>query len=69
MFYLFDVTYWDTISCEEAAERGFVHANDYGKAAMELVDAFGEDYIVSLNLKELEAEDIIYENEINEALN
>ena len=53
MFYKYKVTYWDSYSFEEMTDEGLVHAKNYGKAAMKVLDDYGEDSVIDMYLMEL----------------
>lgn len=54
MFYKYKVTYWDSHNFEEAFDEGLVYAKNYGKAAIKVVDDYGENCVVDIYLMELE---------------
>ena len=53
MFYKYKVTYWDGYNFEEKIDEGLVHAKNYGKAAMKILNDYGEDSVVDMYLMEL----------------
>ena len=54
MFYKYKVTYWDAHNTEEATDQGLVYAKNYGKAAMKVLDDYGENCVIDIYLMELE---------------
>jgi hypothetical protein len=65
MFYKYKVTYWDSHNSEEAFDEGLVYAKNYGKAAMKVVDDYGENCVVDIYLMELEEMNCINKDDID----
>lgn len=65
MFYKYKVSYWDIHNTEEISDEGLVSAKSYGKAAMKVVDDYGEDYVFDIYLMELEDMKCINKEDIN----
>lgn len=59
MFYSFKTKIWDTDETAEKLYTGIVHGKNYGKAAMNLIDYFGADYVIDIYLQELDAENVM----------
>lgn len=64
MFYFYKVTYWDTYDSEEKTARGLVYGKDYGKAANKVVEAYDKTCVIDMYLYEIDAKDVIDEEEI-----
>lgn len=60
--YRFEVNYWDELSHEPTTDKGIVAAKSYGKAAMHLVEYYGNENIIDLKLCELE--DILLDEDV-----
>ena len=68
MYYFYKVTYWCTYETKEKSARGLVRAKNYGKAAMKVLNDYGEDCVIDIYLQELDTGCTIDEDEITEAL-
>ena len=67
MYYLYKVTYWSIEAGEEKTDRGIVHAKNYGKAAMRVLEDYGPDSVVDIYLQEIDVGNTINENELSES--
>jgi hypothetical protein len=65
MFYKYKVTYWDIHDTEESIDEGLVYAKNYGKAAMKVVDEYGENCIIDIYLTELDNVNCINKDDID----
>ena len=50
MMFRFIVTFWDDGDSAVMTEKGFVAGENYGEAANRLVEYYGEENIVDINL-------------------
>lgn len=65
MFYKYKVTYWGIHGTEESIDEGLVYAKNYGKAAMKVVDEYGENCIIDIYLTELDNVNCINKDDID----
>ena len=65
MFYKYKVTYWDIHNTEEVEDEGLVNAKNYGKAAMKVLDDYGENCVIDIYLMELEPMNCINKEDID----
>lgn len=65
MFYKYKVTYWDGYNFEEKIDEGLVYAKNYGKAAMKILNDYGEDSVVDMYLMELIEINCLNKNDID----
>ena len=65
MFYKYKVSYWDVQNTEEASDEGLVHAKSYGKAAMKVLDDYGENCVIDIYLMELDSMKCINKEDID----
>lgn len=65
MYYKYTVTFWDCSNTQESMDEGMVHAKNYGKAAMKVVDEYGENCVMDIYLKEIDSLDCVTKEEIN----
>lgn len=65
MFYKYKVTYWESGDTEESTDTGLVHAKNYGKAAMKVLDEYGESCVIDIYLMELDNFACISKDEID----
>ena len=58
----FNISWWD--EREKLEEKGIVHGTDYGDAANRLVDYYGREHIISIELYELD--DIVTDEDVTD---
>lgn len=52
--FFYKVSYWDSEKREDLTESGLIASEKYGTAAGEVVDYYGEDYVDSIEITELQ---------------
>ena len=68
MYYKYKVTYWSIVDEEDKRDKGFVFANNYGEAAMNVLNDYGTDKVEDIYLQELDTSATISEDEIKDVL-